>query len=332
MNYSKILFCTAAILISANVTHARALKGIQNPANLPPAGFNGQQYVDNNGCVFVRAGRLGVVNWVPRVDVSRRHICSDDLTPTFKVAKAETPAAENTAKVNEAPPKKEAPKPPEKKAKPVKAKPTAAKKTPKPVTKPKATAPIPVATASTQREKKLSKQELRQLQKEYEQGNLTKAEPAAKLASTTTTEKPAPKTPSAKELSQARAAERAKAQEKAAADRAAKKAARKAEREAKATAAKQAAKSAPAPKSTVAPGFYVEVATFTATDLAEVLAAKFYASGHESMIFPVGKNHRLYVGPFSSDGNAKSAFYQSRALGYGDAKIVSSATVNAAIQ
>ena len=62
---------------------AQALKGIKNPANLPPASYKGAQFVDNNGCVFVRAGRLGNVTWVPRVDARRRHICNASFLQIF---------------------------------------------------------------------------------------------------------------------------------------------------------------------------------------------------------------------------------------------------------
>lgn len=70
---------------------AQALKNVKAPANLPPANFKGVQYVDNNGCIFVRAGRLGDVNWVPRIDQSRKHMCSPSYTATFSTAGGEKP-------------------------------------------------------------------------------------------------------------------------------------------------------------------------------------------------------------------------------------------------
>ena len=37
------------------------------PAELPPADFAGQQYVDSKGCLFLRAGQPGDETWIPRV-------------------------------------------------------------------------------------------------------------------------------------------------------------------------------------------------------------------------------------------------------------------------
>lgn len=56
---------------------AQSIRAIGGPAEMPPAGFQGQQYVDGRGCVFMRAGLSGKTAWVARIGQDRKPICND---------------------------------------------------------------------------------------------------------------------------------------------------------------------------------------------------------------------------------------------------------------
>ncbi|ETX27571.1 hypothetical protein [Roseivivax isoporae] len=81
MNFRRALAlcCLAGGLSLAMAAEAQP-RDTDIPAEFPPESFEGRQYVDSRGCVYVRAGVDGSTEWVPRVTRSREHICGQ--TPT----------------------------------------------------------------------------------------------------------------------------------------------------------------------------------------------------------------------------------------------------------
>ncbi len=71
------LLCCALVAMSfgASAAQAQSLRNAEPPAEFPPSSYEGKQYVDSRGCIYVRAGLDGAVRWVPRVTRDRKHIC-----------------------------------------------------------------------------------------------------------------------------------------------------------------------------------------------------------------------------------------------------------------
>lgn len=96
MLFKCVSVAVAAIFVVVSAAHAQTANDFRGPAEMPPAGFSGQQFVDSRGCVFLKAGLSGRVNWVPRVSRDRRQLCG--YPPTFATQKIDvvedsTPAA-----------------------------------------------------------------------------------------------------------------------------------------------------------------------------------------------------------------------------------------------
>ena len=90
---------TAAM--AGGTLHAATLRDATPPAEVPSPSYQGKQYVDSRGCVYVRAGLDGAVRWVPRVTRDREHICGAQPTQAgtggIKTAKTQKPAAQRPA-------------------------------------------------------------------------------------------------------------------------------------------------------------------------------------------------------------------------------------------
>lgn len=70
-----------AAVVGSFAVQAQTLAQIGGPAELPPAGYKGAQFIDSRGCVFMNASFSGSAQWVPRVNSSRKVLCG--MPPTF---------------------------------------------------------------------------------------------------------------------------------------------------------------------------------------------------------------------------------------------------------
>lgn len=76
MSFTRIIVLAAMTsALAVGGVHAQTTSNTVLPAEFPPESFTGKQYVDSNGCIFIRAGVSGNVTWVPRVGRDRKQIC-----------------------------------------------------------------------------------------------------------------------------------------------------------------------------------------------------------------------------------------------------------------
>lgn len=76
---------------------------IRRPAELPPADYAGQQYVDSRGCLFMRAGPQGNEMWLPRVTRDGVPLCGNPPSGNRVPVAGEAGAGEAGALVVAAP-------------------------------------------------------------------------------------------------------------------------------------------------------------------------------------------------------------------------------------
>ena len=71
-----------AVLALALVAVPVQARDLTKPAELPPSDYNGQQYVDSKGCLFMRAGVSGQTLWIPRVTRDGVPLCGNPPSGT----------------------------------------------------------------------------------------------------------------------------------------------------------------------------------------------------------------------------------------------------------
>lgn len=75
MKYLPVACLALGLLFDPSVGSAQSLRRDDGPAEIPPASFQGSQYVDSEGCIYIRAGVDGATTWVPRVSRDRKVVC-----------------------------------------------------------------------------------------------------------------------------------------------------------------------------------------------------------------------------------------------------------------
>ena len=100
----RVTVLALAFGLGATAANAVSLRDVAGPAELPPASYSSDRYVDSKGCVFVRAGYGANTVWVPQVTRDRKLLCGQ--TPSLRAAAAPAKPAPKPVAVRAAPPAK----------------------------------------------------------------------------------------------------------------------------------------------------------------------------------------------------------------------------------
>ena len=65
----------SVMVVASGLAFGALARDVVQPAELPPASYAGQQYVDSRGCAFLRAGAAGKTSWIPRVTRDGVPVC-----------------------------------------------------------------------------------------------------------------------------------------------------------------------------------------------------------------------------------------------------------------
>ncbi len=77
VDMKNLAFALSILLCTVSAGHAQSSNG---PAELPPAEFEGREFTDSQGCVFLRSTFAGQVTWIPRFGPDRMPVCGQAPT------------------------------------------------------------------------------------------------------------------------------------------------------------------------------------------------------------------------------------------------------------
>ena len=75
-----------AVSAAALAVAGQAMAQDKLPAEFPPESYSANQYVDSEGCAFIRAGIGGMTNWIPRMSREREPLCGFQPSRTAAAA------------------------------------------------------------------------------------------------------------------------------------------------------------------------------------------------------------------------------------------------------